>query len=172
MSVLDIESEYLKLVMGVRDTLYRLVLNVLHDDTEAEDVVQDLFERAWRARDAVLKNEYPRAYLCRMARNLAIDCWRQRGRHRELEAQMDFQRVVEEAHKLDCNDMAAITRAIISALPERQRIAIHMRDVEGYEMAEIAEVMECDEASVRMNISRARKSVREQLIRYINYGVK
>ena len=70
------------------------------------------------------------------------------------------------------NDMAMITRRLISQLPEKQRLAIHMRDIEGYEMDEIASLLESDEASVRVNISRARKSVREQLIKLMNYGVK
>jgi RNA polymerase sigma-70 factor (ECF subfamily) len=47
-----------------------------------------------------------------------------------------------------------------------------MRDIEGYEMDEIANLFESDEASVRVNISRARKSIREQLIKMMNYGVK
>ena len=70
------------------------------------------------------------------------------------------------------NDMAMITRRLISQLPEKQRLAMHMRDIEGYEMDEIASLLESDEASVRVNISRARKSVREQLIKLMNYGVK
>ena len=69
-------------------------------------------------------------------------------------------------------DMASLTRRLIAGLPEKQRVAIHMRDVEGYEIEEIAALLECDEASVRMNLSRARKSVREQLIKLMNYGVK
>jgi RNA polymerase sigma-70 factor (ECF subfamily) len=51
-------------------------------------------------------------------------------------------------------------------------LAIHLRDVEGYEIEEIGEVLGIDENSVRMNLSRARKSVRTELIKAINYGVK
>ena len=69
-------------------------------------------------------------------------------------------------------DMATLTRRLIAQLPEKQRLAIHMRDIEGYEMDEIANLLESDEASVRVNISRARKSIREQLIKIMNYGVK
>jgi RNA polymerase sigma-70 factor (ECF subfamily) len=47
-----------------------------------------------------------------------------------------------------------------------------MRDVEGYELEEIANILESDEASVRVNLSRARKSIREQLTKMINYGVR
>ena len=72
----------------------------------------------------------------------------------------------------DNRDIATLTRSIISKLPEKQRLAIHLRDVEGYEIEEIGEVLGIDENSVRMNLSRARKSVRTELIKAINYGVK
>ncbi len=70
------------------------------------------------------------------------------------------------------NDMATLTRKLMEELPDKQRIAIHMRDIEGYEIEEIANLLESDEASVRVNLSRARKSIREQLIKLMNYGVK
>jgi RNA polymerase sigma-70 factor (ECF subfamily) len=70
------------------------------------------------------------------------------------------------------NDMATLTRKLIAELPDKQRLAIHMRDIEGYEIEEIANLLESDEASVRVNLSRARKSIREQLIKLMNYGVK
>ena len=54
-------------------------------------------------------------------------------------------------------------------LPDKQRIIIHLRDVEGYEFEEIARIIESDEASVRVNLSRARKRVKEQLLNAINY---
>lgn len=172
MDVLDKEREFICLLEGLRDTLYRLARSIVLSDAEAQDVTQDLFERAWRARDAVLASAYPRAYLCRMARNLAIDYWRQRRRHRELEAQSISVNLLDEERRMEASDMAALTQKIIDHLPEKQRIVVHLRDVEEYEISEIAEVMECDEVSVRMNLSRARKSVREQLLTYMSYGVK
>lgn len=166
------EREYVELVTRLRDTLYRLALSIVLDGAEAEDVLQDLYERAWRARDKVLGCEYPRAYLCRMARNIAVDRWRQRGRHGDSGAAEGAEALIDLDNGVDVSDMASITRQLIAGLPERQRVAMHMRDVEGYEIEEIALVLECDESSVRMNLSRARRSVREQLITYMNYGVK
>ena len=70
------------------------------------------------------------------------------------------------------NDMTTLTRKLMAELPDKQRIAMHMRDIEGYEIEEIANLLESDEASVRVNLSRARRSIREQLIKLMNYGVK
>jgi RNA polymerase sigma-70 factor (ECF subfamily) len=105
-----------------------------------------------------------------MAHNLAIDRVRQHQRERSIAVEGV---VVEDGNSVsNIKDMAEITRKIIAQLPDKQQLIIHMRDVEGYEFEEIAQIAECDEVSVRMNLSRARKRVREELIKMMSYGVR
>lgn len=165
------EAEYIEFVSTLRGTVYRLARSITGDDVEAEDVVQDLFERVWRARDAVLESDYPRAYVCRMARNLAIDRQRAKQRNQSFSLTERSAGISDGEGDTNTKDMAALTIKLIEQLPERQRLTIQMRDVEGYEMEEIAHILESDEASVRVNLSRARKSVREQLVKIMSYGV-
>jgi RNA polymerase sigma-70 factor (ECF subfamily) len=163
-------EEYKELITSIRDTLYRLALSIVVDSATAEDIVQDVSERVWRARDKVLHSEHPKAYICRMAHNLAIDRVRQHQRERSIALEGV---AVEDGNSVsNIKDMAEITRKIIAQLPDKQQLIIHMRDVEGYEFEEIAQIAECDEVSVRMNLSRARKRVREELIKMMSYGVR
>lgn len=166
------EARYIEFVNSLRDTVYRLARSIITDEVEAEDIMQDVFERVWRTRDAVLSSQYPRAYVCRMAHNLAIDRLRVRQRTQNVAVVERIEAAADGYGEITTNDIATLTRKLIAELPDKQRIAIHMRDVEGYEIDEIANLLECDEASVRVNISRARKSVREQLIKLMNYGVR
>lgn len=166
------EVQYIEFVNSLRDTVYRLARSIIVDDVEAEDVVQDVFERVWRARDAVLQSEYPRAYVCRMVHNLAIDRQRARQRAQSFIVAEGITPIADGDNETSTNDMATLTRKLMAELPEKQRIAIHMRDIEGYEIEEIANLLESDEVSVRVNLSRARKNIREQLIKLMNYGVK
>lgn len=166
------EAQYIEFVNSLHDTVYRLARSIITSDAEAEDIVQDVFERVWRTRDTVLQSQYPRAYVCRMAHNLAIDRQRARQRAQSFMIAEDSSPIADGDSETTTKDMAALTRKLIAQLPEKQRLAIHMRDIEGYEMDEIANLLESDEASVRVNISRARKSIREQLIKIVNYGVK
>ncbi len=166
------EAQYIEFVNSLRDTVYRLARSIITDDIEAEDIVQDVFERVWRARDAVLQSQYPRAYVCRMAHNLAIDRQRARQRAQSFMSSDVTAPMTDGDSVTTTNDMATLTRKLIAELPDKQRLAIHMRDIEGYEIEEIAILLESDEASVRVNLSRARKSIREQLIKLMNYGVK
>lgn len=163
---------YTELITELRNTLYRLSLSILGSSVEAEDVTQDICERAWRARDTLAVHSHPRAYICRMAHNLAIDRLRQLQRRPSVSMDYIAMRSNSSDEQSDNRDIATLTRSIISKLPEKQRLAIHLRDVEGYEIEEIGEVLGIDENSVRMNLSRARKSVRTELIKAINYGVK
>ena len=163
-------EKYKELITSIRDTLYRLALSITSDGATAEDVVQDVCERVWRARDTVLQSEHPKAYICRMAHNLAIDRVRQRGRERGIA--LEGVAIEDGNSESNIRDMVALTRKIISQLPDKQQLIIHLRDVEGYEFEEIAQIAECDETSVRMNLSRARKRVREELITMMSYGVR
>lgn len=166
------ENEYIEFISGLRDTVYRLARSIITNDVEAEDIVQDIFERVWRARDAVLNSSYPRAYVCRMTHNLAIDRQRARLRAQNIALNEQTAAISDGDREATTRDMASLTRQLIQQLPERQRLVIHMRDIEGYELDEIAHILDSDEANVRVNLSRARKSIREQLLKIINYGVK
>ena len=166
------EKAYIEFISGLKDTVFRLARSIVGSEAEAEDVVQDLFERVWRARDAVLTNEYPRAYVCRMAHNLAIDRQRRQARERSFAKERPTNMASDGNRDTNIVDITTLTLHFIGELPEKQRIAIHMRDVEGYEIEEIAEILDSDATSIRMNLSRARKSVREQLIKLMNYGVE
>ena len=161
-------EQYTEFILSLRDMVFRLALSITGSQVEAEDITQDIYEKVWRARDKVLQSAYPRAYVCRMARNLAIDRLRLWRTTTEI-----ADSIVEDGNsRAEVTNLAEYTRQIIARLPEKQQVTVHMRDVEGYEIDEIAEVLECDSASVRTNLSRARKSIREQLLKVISYGTE
>ena len=58
------------------------------------------------------------------------------------------------------------------SLPKKQQLIVQLRDVECYDFKEISDVLDMKETAVRVALSRARKTLREQLIQLHNYGVK
>ena len=60
-------------------------------------------------------------------------------------------------------EMRELVRRAMTCLPERQREVLHLKDIEGYPTREIAGMVGCDEAQVRVILSRARNSLREVL---------
>lgn len=153
--------------LSVKDTAYRYAVALLHDTVEAEDAVQDLYERLWRRR-LFLRQEGFRSLVMTAIRNAALDRLRERERRRHA----SIDEVATESVELeDRRDEFLIIKGIIARLPEREREVIHLRDVEGMAFEDIAEVVECSEVAARMAHSRARQKVREEFSKIMNYGL-
>lgn len=167
-------DRYNELMLSTKDVAYRVALSLVGNAADAEDVTQDIYEMVWRRRDEILSMGNPRAYVLRSVRNLCLDRFRAVDRHdRSLTAMGHAgERSADYSARYDARDQVRIVERIIAQLPERQRLAIHLRDVEQWDIDEIAEVTQSDETSVRMNLSRARRTVREELLKIMNYGVQ
>jgi RNA polymerase sigma-70 factor (ECF subfamily) len=61
---------------------------------------------------------------------------------------------------------------IIEQLPEQQKIILQLRDIEQYDFEEIAEMLDMNQTAIRVALSRARKTIREQLTNTHSYGIK
>ena len=59
----------------------------------------------------------------------------------------------------------------MARLPEKQRITVHLKDIEGYSTKEVAEILETDESNVRTILSRSRKALREIIEKEFGYGI-
>jgi len=79
-------------------------------------------------------------------------------------------RTVEKTpqHILEEKDMHLFICDLINQLPIQQQMCIRLRDVEGYEFEEMAQILECDQGTIRTNLSRARKKIREQITQQWN----
>lgn len=159
----DLNIEFL----GTKDAAYRYAVSLLHDPAEAEDVVQDLYEKLWRRRLLVRRTGF-RSLVMTSVRNMSLDRLRVRQRSRQTNLEELEQVAVDVAEE---DNMATLVRQIISHLPEREREVIHLRDVEGMAFEDIADVVGSSVEAVRMACSRARQKVKEELLKIMNYGV-
>lgn len=152
--------------LEVKDSAYRYAVSLLHDTTEAEDVVQDLYERLWRRR-LIIRRVGFRALVMTTVRNMSLDRLRrqQQNRHTAIEDEP----LATESPEVD--NHVAIVRMIISHLPEREREIIHLHDVEGMDYEDIAEVVGTSVMAARMACSRARQKVKEEFEKIMSYGV-
>jgi RNA polymerase sigma-70 factor (ECF subfamily) len=73
--------------------------------------------------------------------------------------------------QLEAADSMTTVARIIGRLPEMQRMVIRLRDIEGYQPAEIADIMGCEVSAVRVNLSRARKKVKEDFFNINNFSL-
>ena len=153
--------------LSVKDAAYRYAVALLHDRSEAEDAVQDLYERLWRRR-LLLRRSGFRSLVMTAIRNAALDRLRERERRR---CESVDEAVAELVEMDERRDEVALIKRIIARLPEREREVIHLRDVEGMAFEDIAEMVGCSEVAARMAHSRARQKVKDEFSKIMNYGV-
>jgi RNA polymerase sigma-70 factor (ECF subfamily) len=70
---------------------------------------------------------------------------------------------------MEYTDMAGLIKRIVEVLPEQQRSILHMRDIEEMEFEQIADIMDMNINAVRVNLSRARKKVRDTVLKIQGY---
>ncbi|MDR2086289.1 MAG: sigma-70 family RNA polymerase sigma factor [Dysgonamonadaceae bacterium] len=156
-------------IIPLRQTLFRAAMKWLQQEEEAEDVVQETMLRLWNIREQLPAISNPAAFAMQITKNSCID--RLRSRRENTEAD-DFHLGAENEtpySEMEKNDTVGLVKQIIEHLPELQKIIIRMRDIEGYELQEIAEITGAQVSAVTVNLSRARKKVREQFTKMMNY---
>ena len=148
--------------------LHRLAARMLGDEEEAWDVVQMALVRAWQKLDRYDPRWRFSTWLYRIATNLAIDVARART-SRERAHEAGGLRVVASqetpAARLEAEEVERVLRKLARQLGPKQRAAFVLREVEGVETAEVAEILGCSVATVRNHVFHARRVLREELIR-------
>ncbi len=150
-------------VLVLSDQLYRMAKSILLDEELAKDSVQDLYVKLWEKRATLKEIENISAFAMRVIRNLCLD---------KLRKKKETELISDELESKDYNtveiieqkDITKIIKQFINQLPELQRTIIRLRDVEGFEIKEIAYITSSNENAVMVNLSRARQKVKERLI--------
>ena len=160
-------------ILPLKDKLFRLALRITLDRAEAEDVVQDTMIRVWNKRDEWQQFESVEAYCLIVAKNLAIDRSQKKdAQNVELSPEM-----AEEADtsgpydRLVNNERMKIIHRLIDELPEKQRLIMQLRDIEGESYKDIATVLQLTEEQVKVNLFRARQKVKQRYIEIDEYGL-
>jgi len=140
---------------GLLLAAYRIV-----GSADAEDVVQDAFERAWRAA-SLRTNTDPRWWLRRIARNAALDVLSKRKRMVDVYVpQLDSESAEAVVLRREANASVGVA---LGQLPRDQRRAIVLHDVAGYSSREIAQLDGVAHNTVRTRLFRARRAMRHAL---------
>ena len=163
-------------VVPVRQKLYRFAFHLLGNEEDARDITQDALLKVWQQKERMTELQNMEAWCMRIVRNLALDKLKSRKYRRSEE--LDRAGEVPVTTMKDPHEAAAQQDAmnrvhqLMGALPEKYRTIMQLRDIEGYAYQEIADILEIDLNDVKVNLHRARKTVREQLQKLQVYGVQ
>ncbi|MGC2694189.1 MAG: RNA polymerase sigma factor [Candidatus Angelobacter sp.] len=159
------------LVTGHMPMVFRIAYSILRNHADAEDAVQECFLRVVRHKDRLYKVRNPKTWLARVAWTTALDKRRSAVTvgsvsDNELDAPM-LESIADTAPAADDQlarrQMQQMLERLIAGLPEDLREPLELSTVQELNSAEIAEVMEIPEASVRTRLFRARKQLKEKL---------
>jgi len=146
----------------LRDRLLQQALRLsAHDTDTSEDLVQETLLRLWELRDDLINHPHVAALASIILRNKWNDFWR-RSQHTLNDEQL--LRHLQDSTTDPPDDMELIN-LIVGHLPPLQQQIFRMKEIEGYEKEEIMLVAGCSDESLRQNLSRARKRIRELYIR-------
>lgn len=161
-----------ELVVDYQSLVYNLCYRMLGQAQAAEDAAQEAFVSAWRNIGS-LRGEAFRPWLLRIAANLCRDELRRRVRRPSSSLDTALEAGVPEPQDDDpspedaalSSELRAGLEAALAQLPEEQRIAIVLCDVQGLDYAEIAGVMQTSLGTVKSRIARGRLRMREAMLK-------
>lgn len=160
-------------ILPLKDKLYRLALRIVWDSAEAEDIVQDTMIRVWNKREDWRTFGSIEAYCLTVAKNLAIDRNARSEMHNE-ELTPDSQQIAEVStpeSKYERDEQLRIVHRLINELPQKQRIILQLRDIEGKTYKEIAGILQITEDQVKVNLFRARQRIKLKYEEINDYGL-
>ena len=162
-------------VLPLKNELFRLALRITLNRAEAEDVVQETMIKVWNKRDHWDEIDSIEAFCLTICRNISLD---------KIKKAENQNQSIEEGH--DAPDLSytsnpeeqamqrdriRLIRHLIDHLPEKQRSCMQLRDFEGKSYKEIAQVLGISEEQVKINIFRARQTIKQKFIETEDYGL-
>ncbi|MFA8299996.1 MAG: RNA polymerase sigma factor [Hyphomicrobiales bacterium] len=155
-------KEYNECVDLYSDSVYRFILKNIKDTEKANDIVQDSFLKLWDKRKNI-DYERVKSYLFTTAYHTMIDSIRKDKNKTQLEDSH-----LNRGHEVSGNEYTGLKEILdmgLNQLPDIQKNLILLRDYEGYSYKEIGEITDLSESQVKVYIFRARKAMRDYIVK-------
>lgn len=167
------QADFVRLVMPFKDKVFRLAKRLLVSQEEAEDATQEILLKLWKNNKKIEEYKNVEAFSMTMTKNFCLDRLKSKQAQNLKIVHSNYEDHNVSLQKLvEAKDSVDWVSKIIEELPEQQKIILQLRDIEDYDYNEIASMLDMNETAVRVNLSRARKTIREKLTSTHSYGIK
>jgi RNA polymerase sigma-70 factor (ECF subfamily) len=156
------QEQFEREILPLRSGLFFYAGRLLDNAEDAEDIIQEVFLKLWYMRDELNHYESVPALSVQITKRLCLNRIKSRQREGEGEGEGVWVAETPSPHaRLEQKDDVAQVMKIIDRLPALQQAILRMRHVDGFEVDEIARLTGSNAEAIRMNLSRARKKVKE-----------
>ena len=161
---------FIEKVLPHQNAIFRFANRMLSNKEDAEDLMQEVFIKLWVRKKLLQKTENVGAFAMTATKNLCIDMLRKR---KKSPAYTDNENIISNlptpACRFELDETSKQIGRIIENLPEKQKMIIHLRDIEGLSYQEIEKITGMKINAIKVNLSRARRKVRDILIERYDY---
>lgn len=169
------KEEFEEITLKYLDSLYGFALVLTGNSDDAHDLVQDAYLRAYRFYHRYEQITNYKAWLFTITKNLFINRYHQRAREVSL---TELEIVDDDPYESPREILVAARgrhekgvfrqdfQRAVDALPEKLRLAVLLKDIEGFDYKEIAEIMSCPLGTVMSRLSRGRNLLKKSLKDY------
>jgi RNA polymerase sigma-70 factor, ECF subfamily len=171
----DLDGSFEQIVLAYQHRLYAFALRLAGSPQDAEEITQDAFVRAYRALTTYPASRIRTLALRPWLHQIALNVFRNRVRHRPLhlvpldqgneEGAMElvYDQEARPDTALERAELTASLDALVAALPEHYRLAVVLRHIQGLGYAEMAVVLKQPIGTVKANVHRGVRMLREAL---------
>ena len=166
-------KEFKSKILPLGRKLFNFARLMLKDKDDAQDAVQEIFIKLWNYRGKMESVMNIEAFAMKITRNWCYDRLKAKKPVliEDYRKGYDYQKEISNPHSiLETSDRLNKFNNIMLSLPEQQRMVVQLRDIEGYEFEEIADILDISVNTIRVNLSRARKKIKESIINIESHG--
>lgn len=163
---MDAET-FKKVFLPYHQKLYRIAYKIVQNQVYAEDIVQETYIKLWEKRHDLNAINNAEAFSIISLRNKCLDFLRSnKDRYsQEFDSNLNKATDVSVSEQLEIKEKANQVKDLISRLPEQQQQILSLKDWDGYSNEEIEMITGLSAVNIRVILSRARKTVREEFLK-------
>ncbi len=165
------EAVYIETVHQIEQKLYRIAKRLLISHEEAQDATQEVLVKVWQRSSELSHVKSIEAYAMTMVKNYCYDRLKSKQASNLSIEYSIHDRSQDQSAAFEAKDRLSFVEKIVNHLPDKQKLIWQLRDVEGATFEEIAEVVQMEPTAIRVNLSRARKRIKESLEQIDAYGI-
>ena len=166
------ESAFISFITPLQERLFRVAKRLLVSSQEAQDAVGEVTLKLWDKRDRLTSVQNLDAYAMTMTKNFCLDRLKSKqGNHLRL-VHVNYEKPTDSlSESIEHRNSFSIVEKAMELLPEKQKLVVQLRDIEGLSYEEIEAILDMKPTALRVALSRARKTLKENLVKHHAYGL-